>query len=287
MSNLTSEIITPHLQERRIPGIQLLRQSKSLPPPEVGLNSEMIDQMELGSIKSLYMRLVDSSRSDGVNINDEEVIMREYLEGIIPEQSYINHAISWVRQRLDLLKKLYDETTGLAFFGEELRTRVMKSIIDKQRKGSGLPIFNVIVLDLDHLKARNITYGKKQADRTLEMAGEIIRKTIDATSFSGKAEVFAGRKKETGDEFVVVILGDEEGFNNLLMRVQNYSWPSVYLKNPHSNGLDSITVSLRSSGTSSTNFNIDKDTGEVLNEMISFAEKEVDKTGHERNKKNV
>jgi diguanylate cyclase (GGDEF)-like protein len=102
--------------------------------------------------------------------------------------------------RTDALTGLPNRRTSDAEL-ERLQTRA---------RGEGLPLC-VAVLDLDHFKVFNDTYGHQAGDRLLVTATAAWRAHLDVTLTGGRPGCVAMLGRWGGEEFVLLLLGHELG----------------------------------------------------------------------------
>jgi GGDEF domain-containing protein len=278
MAEFTSEQLSP----LRAPiGATLLEKSHSIPPAFIATPLKDVESMEMGEIKNLYAKIVDERRKQGLDVGNEELMMSAFIQGEIEEPSYILQASTYITQFIENESKLFDSLSGLAFYTTEMRARVINAFSRMRAKGE-VPSASFVVGDINRLKKMNIMYSKQQANRAIEVIGDVLRTVIEEELFSPDAEIFLGRMKQTGDEFIIIILGDDEAAKKITKRLKQRKWPTVPMRNQKTTRMDAVPVSLRIQEETIDNVLPDQDFGVLLNETIEKAEKEVDLTGHTR-----
>lgn len=92
--------------------------------------------------------------------------------------------------------KTIDHLTGLPNRTEAEQT-VRRYTTLMRRMGGG---YSLILVDLDHLKQANDTYGHAMGDRVLKAAGQILRNSVRETDLAARWG---------GDEFLILLPGNE------------------------------------------------------------------------------
>lgn len=281
--------------EQRIPGKGFLEKTYSLEPFYLRIKKDDLNEMNNSQIKDLHLQIVDDYRKKGRDISHREIVMQEYLLGSGPENEndkstqdidevkYLENCRAWITEQIEHEKDAYDQITGLAFYDHKIRARIIQNIKARELRGEETPNIYVILSDVNMLKKLNTDYGKVEANKVLEIIGESLKRGIEDTEFSSTTNIYAGRMRATGDEMIVVIIGDEIGAKELLKKYDNSPEPTTYLRNVTLNRMKEVKASFRSCGISSSNYSDTE--ADILDKMIIQAEREVDKLGHER--KNV
>jgi diguanylate cyclase len=143
-------------------------------------------------------------RPDGVNFNIE-YLQWIVLSLVLATFSIIGGYISSLRQNLSISKSeqskyieiiqemaIRDELTGV------YNRRHLMELLDfeKNRSSRGGGIFCLAMVDIDHFKNVNDTYGHQSGDAVLRTVATIFQKTLRATEISGRYG---------GEEFLIVL----------------------------------------------------------------------------------
>lgn len=280
----------------RVSGFTLLQKSFSIRPRALARPPEEITRLKPGEIKDLYLQIVDYERrkKGPESVIQEERVIQEYLEGNstvaedvefgsdLDEERYLESAKGYIRRVLDSEKGQYDSVSGLAFYTDEMRNKIVKSLLRQRRIYGGIPQYKVIVTDVNHLHEINQTYGPEQGDRVLAAVGDGIKDGVGNLSFDNDSEVFAGRMKGTGDTFIVVVLGGENGEKKVEDVIKDYPYNAWNADVLRTGTPEVLTPSVRIDVMNSLDMDTDMDLGGMLDAMVKQAQTQVDTGGHER-----
>lgn len=171
----------------------------------------------LSSIIPLIGPTGDRTAAVSVNIdvterNRNERLIQDYTEALKVEQNNLIKANS----RLELLA-ISDGLTGLwnhRHFQEQL-----EKVFRRAKAGKSYP--SVIMLDVDHFKTYNDTYGHPEGDVVLKAVGEILQ---FETREGGNAARYGG------EEFVLILDRSDNGSAELVaervrQKIESYPWP--------------------------------------------------------------
>lgn len=124
----------------------------------------------------------------------ERATMAEELARLADSLRERNHQLADARRQLVDLANI-DELTGLG--NRRLVNRVLQEEINRARRSGGY--LAVVMLDVDHFKPYNDTYGHDAGDKVLQQLAEVMRGAVS------RAGELAGRYG--GEEFILVLPG--------------------------------------------------------------------------------
>ena len=155
-----------------------------------------------------------------------------YFSLILARCLLVSVAANETRERLaDSRRKLadtLDQVQRLASHDEltrALNRRALVSSLERERvraERSGVP-FAIGMMDLDHFKAVNDTYGHAAGDAVLREFAAIVHAKMRATDVFGRYG---------GEEFLIVLVGTElpaalEGIERIRSAVQSHDWSTI------------------------------------------------------------
>ena len=146
---------------------------------------------------SLASGWMSRSISQLVVANLERAAMADDLANLSRKMSERNAQLEEARKQLEDLA-IIDELTGLR------NRRGAKQVFDAERgraKRAGTPL-GILMLDVDHFKLYNDTYGHPAGDRVLEKVAEVL---LSVTSRAGELAVRMG-----GEEFMLILPGSTQ-----------------------------------------------------------------------------
>jgi diguanylate cyclase (GGDEF)-like protein len=165
---------------------------------EAAARPEVSDEQRSAAemIRKLYDKVENTDhRLAGLDAQEtREDILRERdavrleLQGILGDLQVLNGTVK---------EMTIDPVTGLS---PRIELKKMMAEIDKQAQAENIP-FSVLMIDLDHFKIVNDTYGHRAGDEVLRQFAEIIKHCI-------RGEDTAYRYG--GDEFIVILKGASE-----------------------------------------------------------------------------
>lgn len=283
---------TIDLLHKTVSGMKLLNQSHSVLPRILAHRPDEVELMKSGQIKDLYLQVVDFEKKKGITTIEEERGIDRYLTGTaytemddgpdLDEELYLEHAKDYIRQKLLYEEKQYDRKTGLAFYNDEMRKRIVRSLLRRYSSQSDSSHFSVIICDVNKLHEVNQEYGPDQGDRLLATIGEGLLNSIGPIEFELDTEIYLAREYGTGDSFVVVVIGDEKGSQAVLENIEKYQFPVLTAGVLKTGKMSDIKPSLRNHSLSSNEMEEDLDPGDMLDRMIKTCQTIVDQGGSKR-----
>jgi diguanylate cyclase (GGDEF)-like protein/PAS domain S-box-containing protein len=168
----------------------------------------LLESIQSGEVRKeiLYLHHKDGFR---MPVHIRVVPMRDSEGQIIGAVELFSDASSGIAalEKMEELERLVliDPLTGLA------NRRYIDKYLEESFRGwkmYGLN-FGLILLDIDHFKAINDTYGHNAGDRALVMISNVLKKNSRSSDFIGRLG---------GEEFIVIIRG---GDKNELQKIAN------------------------------------------------------------------
>ncbi len=127
------------------------------------------------------IELASRAHAELANLNTRYEALVHSLEGIIAQKQQLEQELRDANVRLERLASV-DELTGL------LNRRALEEALhrDLARADRDSKAFSVLLLDIDHFKNVNDTWGHQSGDAVLTMVGDILNRALRTSDVAGR-----------------------------------------------------------------------------------------------------
>lgn len=159
-------------------------------------------------------------------ILEDEIILKNEIDRLNKDITKLEKKRGELRSERDKLADKVDELvridglTGL-YNKKEAYRRLMDEISRAERDGQCIA---VVMMDIDHFKIYNDSYGHQQGDKALEKMGEILKTRIRVEDSAQRIEGKYDRNsfRYGGEEFMLILTNvNEEGAKKGVERIRN------------------------------------------------------------------
>lgn len=210
LKNLVEEFFIS-LRDKNKKAVPLLMNAKRY----IRDGEEVIDYMMMKMQHRLeYEREVQSLKIQAEEAYEKKSQAFDYLEEIYAEIEQKQNELMAINLGLIELSNT-DKLTGLynrRYFSQKMSEFIRAFDMESVQ-------FSLLIIDIDHFKRVNDTYGHQVGDIVLEQLANLLKETV---SEQGIVCRFGG------EEFTIILIGHNEQIaHNIIERVQQKEWPAI------------------------------------------------------------